>query len=107
MTGPFKANNPYNSFLLLLYGILLKLPMFLHPAVPVAQQTDGYLYRQMLLQLNYAGSVLPGIYPLISFLLLYTQAISFNQMANGQRLMQKPNYLPAMSYLLITSLFPE
>lgn len=107
MTGPFKANNPYNSFLLLLYGILLKLPIFLHPAVPVAQQTDGYLYRQMLLQLNYAGSVLPGIYSLISFLLLYTQAISFNQMANGQRLMQKPNYLPAMSYLLITSLFPE
>jgi hypothetical protein len=105
--GTFKANNPYNSFLLLLYGILLKLPMFLHPAVPVPQQTDGFLFRQLLLQLNSVGNVLPGIYSFISFLLLYTQAISFNQMANGQRLMQKPNYLPAMAYLLITSLFHE
>lgn len=81
--------------------------MFLHPAVPVPQQTDGFLFRQLLLQLNSVGNVLPGIYSFISFLLLYTQAISFNQMANGQRLMQKPNYLPAMAYLLITSLFHE
>lgn len=107
MIGAFKANNPYNSFLLLLYGVLLKLPMFLYPAIPVPQQTDGFLFKQLLLQLNAVGNVLPGIYPFISFLLLYTQAISFNQMANGQRLMQKPTYLPAMAYLLITSLFQE
>ncbi|MBL0355678.1 MAG: hypothetical protein IPP72_01780 [Chitinophagaceae bacterium] len=38
---------------------------------------------------------------------MYTQAIIFNQLANGQKLLQKPNYLIAMSYLLITSLFKE
>jgi magnesium-transporting ATPase (P-type) len=107
VTGTFKANNPYNTFLLLIYGIVLKLPMFLHPVKPEPQQTDGFLFKQLLLQLNSVGSRLPAIYPLIAFILLYTQAVIFNQLANGQRLMQKPNYLTAMSYLLITSLFKE
>jgi hypothetical protein len=107
VTGTFKANNPYNAFVLFLYGILLKLPMFLHPVIPVPQQTDGFLFRQLLIQVSSVGNALPAIYPLITFLLLYTQAISFNQLANGQKLLQKANYLPAMSYLLITSLFHE
>ena len=107
MTGTFKANNPYNTFLLLVYGIVLKLPMFLHPVKPVPQQTDGFLFKELLLQLSNVGDKLPAVYPLIAFVLLYTQAIIFNQLANGQRMMQKPNYLTAMAYLLITSLFKE
>lgn len=108
MTGTFKANNPYNTFLLLVYGLLLKLPIFLHPVIPVPQQTDGFLYKVLLIQLTKTvGNTIPFIYPFISFLLLYTQAITFNKLANDQRLMQKPNYLTAMAYLLITSLFKE
>lgn len=107
MTGTFKANNPVNTFLLLLYGVLLKLPMFLYPVKPQPQQTDGFLFKQLLVQLNPIGDKLPALYPVIAFLLLYIQAITFNQLANGQKLMQKPNYLTAMSYLLITSLFNE
>ena len=53
------------------------------------------------------GKSLPVIYPFISFLLLFTQAVNFNRLVNDQRLMQKPNYLTAMAYLLITSLFTE
>lgn len=107
MTGTFKANNPYNTFLLLGYGILLKLPMFLHPVKAVPQQTDGFLYRNLLVQMEGIGNSLPAIYPLITFLLLFTQAIAFNQLANRQRMMPKPNYLTAMAYLLITSIFSE
>lgn len=107
MTGTFKANNPYNTFLLLVYGVVLKLPMFIYPTVPKAQLTDGFLFRWLLTELAPVGSKLPLIYPLISFLLLYTQAVTFNQLVNGQKMMQKPNYLTGMSYLLITSLFKE
>ena len=107
VTGTFKANNPYNTFLLLVYGVLLKLPMFVHPVIPAPQLTDGFLYKLLLVQLSAAGKNLPGIYPLIAFVLLYMQAVTFNQLANGQRLMQKPNYLVGMAYLLITSLFKE
>lgn len=107
MTGTFKANNPINTFLLLLYGVVLKLPMFLYPVKPLPQPTDGFLYKLLLQQLSKVAGPLPGIYALVAFLLLFTQAITFNQLANGQKLMQKPNYLTGMSYLLITSLFKE
>ncbi|MCW3094250.1 MAG: hypothetical protein JWP81_5319 [Ferruginibacter sp.] len=107
MTGVFKSNNPYNTFLLLVYGLLLKLSIFTHPKVPEIRQTDGFLFRELLSQISGVGKSLPIIYPFLAFLLLFTQAITFNQMANDLRLMQKSNYLTAMSYLLITSLFAE
>ena len=107
MTGTFKANNPYNTFLMLIYGILLKLPMFLHPKVPQEQMIDGFLYRVLLKWLQPIAGGFPVIYAVIAFLLLYTQAVSFNKMVNELRLMQKPNYLTGMSYLLVTSLFTE
>jgi len=105
--GTFKANNSYNPFLLLVYGLLLKLPMFLHPVIPHPQKMDGFLFKFLLTQLLGLGQNLPSIYAIITFILLYTQAVTFNKMVNDHRLMQKPNYLTGMSYLLITSLFSE
>jgi hypothetical protein len=105
--GTFKANNPYNTFLLLIYGLLLKLPMFVHPFVPKPQQTDGFLFKGILIQLAVVGEKIPIVYPIITFILLFTQAITFNQLVNEQRLMQKANYLTGMSYLLVTSLYIE
>lgn len=107
MTGTFKANNSYNSFLLLLYAVLLKLPMFLHPKVPQPQQIDGVLYRTIISGLQPVLAGIPFIYSVIAFLLLYTQAVAFNKLVNDQRIMQRPHYLTGMSYLLITSLFVE
>ncbi|MBK8608994.1 MAG: hypothetical protein IPL84_03350 [Chitinophagaceae bacterium] len=105
MTRIFKANNSYNNFLLLLYGLLLKLPIFLHPKIPVPQQIDGFLYKALLKLLQPLGVDLPVIYPLITFFLLFAQAIYFNKLANDLRIMQRSHYLTGMSYLLITSLF--
>jgi hypothetical protein len=81
--------------------------MFIHPQIPLPQQTDGFLFKLLLSQLSGVGKSIPIIYPLISFILLYTQAITLNALVNQHRLMQKPNYLTGMAYLLITSLFAE
>ncbi|UAY52465.1 DUF6427 family protein [Ferruginibacter albus] len=106
MTGIFKANNPYNTFLLFIYGLLLKLPIFLHPEIPSIDPIDGFLFKEMLRKMQLVN--MPAIvYPLITFLLLFTQAITFNKLVSDQKLLQKPNYLTGMSYLLITSLFKE
>lgn len=107
MTGTFKTNNTYNNFLLLLYGLLLKLPMFLYPKIPQPQQVDGFLYRRTLAVLQPVAAYMPVIFPLITFILLFTQAVYFNKLVNDQRIMQRPHYLTGMSYLLITSLFAE
>ncbi len=81
--------------------------MFLHPNVPKEQMIDGFLYRVLLKWLQPIAGGFPVLYAIIAFLLLYTQAVSFNKMVNELRLMQKPNYLTGMSYLLVTSLFTE
>ena len=107
MVGIFKANNPFNTFLLLVYGLFLKVGWFIHPVAPATQQTDGFLFREMVLKLKVVGNSVPAIYPTIAYLLLFTQAVTFNKLINDQRLMQKANYLPAMSYILVTSIFPE
>jgi Family of unknown function (DUF6427) len=107
VTGIFKANNPYNNFLLFLYALALKLPIFLHPRIPQTEQLDGYLYKVLLDWIKPAGQNFLFIYSFLTFLLLYLQAIGLNSLVNSQRLMQKPNYLVGMSFLLITSLFTE
>lgn len=107
MTGIFRANNPLNTFLLLMYGILLKLVWFLHPQIPVIHNSDGFLFNNILTAIKPAFDAYPVSYSFISYFLLYTQAVNFNQVLINRHMMQKPNYLPAMSYLLITSFFSE
>lgn len=92
---------------MLLYGLLLKLPMFLHPQEATRQKIDGFLYKAVAGWLQPIGKGMPFIFPLITFLLLYSQAIYFNKLVNDLRIMQRPHYLTGMSYLLITSLFAE
>jgi Family of unknown function (DUF6427) len=81
--------------------------MFLHPQVPQAQQVDGFLYRAILSALKPAAAQFSVIFPVITFGLLFLQAVYFNKLVNDQRIMQRPHYLTGMSYLLITSLFAE
>jgi hypothetical protein len=107
LVGIFKANNPFNTFLLFIYGLLLKLAWFISPHVPVIQDTDGFVFNEILHKLESTGLQFPIIYPSLTYILLFTQAITFNKLINDQKMMQRANYLPAMSYLLITSIFPE
>lgn len=107
MTGIFKRNNPINHFILLLYGVALKLPSFLYPEVPVPQHMDGVVYRLLLRWMLPLGENTPVVFPILSFILVYIQAIAINNLVKHQRLMQKQSYLPGMTYLLFTSLFTE
>jgi len=107
VTGIFRANNPLNTFLLFVYGIFLKLVWLLHPQIPVIEKYSGFLFNDIISTVRPYFDLYPSSYFVITYLLLFIQAVTFNQVITSRRLMQKPNYLPAMSYLLITSFFPE
>ncbi len=107
MVGTFKANNPLNTFLLFVYGLLLKFSFFADPPIPVVKETDGILFKELLTAIKQVGANNPFIYTIIVYLLLFTQAVSINKIINYQRLIPHSTYLPAMSYLLITSVFTE
>jgi hypothetical protein len=89
------------------YGLLLKFVWLLHPQIPEIQKSNGFLYNDILTFIKPAFDNYPSVYFIIAYSLLFTQAINLNQIISIRKLMQKPNYLPAMSYLLITSFFAE
>lgn len=107
MTGIFKQKTPANIFLLLVLGVLLKLPMFRHPHIPTIDPEEGILFNAILKFLAPFGKTNPSLYPILAFSLLFIQAIMLTRFINTQRMMSKPTYFPGMAYLLITSLFPE
>jgi len=100
----FKQKSPGNIVITLLFGLLLKLPLFLYPKNIVASPIDGRLYQWFI-------SILPQdslmVYSVIAFALLYTQALMINYLVNEYRMIIKATYLPAMAFLLLTSLLPE
>lgn len=104
MISIFKQKSPANIFLLLILGVFIKLPMFWDPHIPLPREADGILFKSIL---DFLAPMDPFIYPLLTFVFIFLQAILLNRFINGQRMISKPTYFPAMAYLLITSLFPE
>lgn len=104
MIGLFKQKSPGNVMLLLIFGLLLKLPLFLHPKTIVATDNDGPLYQMLLAALPLHNALLCAV---LSFGLLYVQALLITYLANEYRMMTRQNFLPGMAYLIITSLLPE
>jgi hypothetical protein len=104
VTGIFKQKTSSNIIVLLVYGLILKFNHFLHPAGPLQQPEDHFLYNWLIGFLK-PLNIPPVLYVLFSFLLLYSQALLFNRICNDQKLLPRPNYLPAMAHMLTTSLF--
>lgn len=107
MIGVFKQKNPGNALILLVYALVLKFHLFLHPVAPTLHPEDNYLYRLILHALDSVFNHIPLLYAILTFLILFTQATLFNRICNHNKLFPKPNYLPGMAYILITSLLPD
>ena len=107
MIAIFKQKNPANLILLLVFGVLIKLPMFLHPHIPAVRSADGTLFIYLLKSLEATGKATPVIYSILAFGFLFLQAVVLTRFINNQRMMNRTSYLPGMAYLLITSLLPE
>jgi hypothetical protein len=105
--GIFKQKASANALLLLIYALVLKFPLFLHPYLPVLHPEDNYLYRFVLSALGslFGHAALP--YGILSFIILFSQATLLNSICNYHKLLPRSNYLPAMCYILVTSLMPD
>jgi hypothetical protein len=105
--GIFKHKNPANIFLLLVFGVLIKLPLFLHPNLIESRNSDSLLYKAILDFLKPGGKSFPALYACLSVGLIFLQAIVLTRFMNTQRMMNRSTYFPGMAYMLITSLIPE
>jgi hypothetical protein len=102
--GLFKQKSPGNIVVLLIFGLLLKLPLFLFPKATTVSPNDGPLYHWLVASLPPDNAFFSSV---LAFGLLYLQAILITYLANEYRMMTRQNYLPGMAYLLLTSLLPE
>jgi len=93
--------------LLLVLAIVLKLPLFYTSSFDLPKTDDDVLYQSLLSFLNSKTKIFPKLYPFLSLLLLFTQALMFNSFINRQKMTGRQTFLPAMSYLLLTSLLPD
>lgn len=104
MIATFKQKNPSNAFILLLYGLVIKFPMFLNPSAPQLNSGDNILYNGVLNFMEPLTERASIVYALIAFLLLFVQATLLNRIVNSLKLFPQQNYLTGMAYLLITSM---
>lgn len=107
MIGLFKQKTPANILFVFILGILIKLPVFKHTTLPVIDEHAAELYKLLISFLNSFGKNSITIYLILTYLLLFSQALQLNKLVNDYRMTQKVTFLPAASYLLLTSLFPE
>jgi hypothetical protein len=106
MITAFKHKTPANALILLLYGLIIKFPLFLHPVTPQHNRGDNYLYLALLKFLHSFTGDTPIVFSLLAFLLLFAEATLLNRIINSLRLFPRQNYLAGMSYLLVTSMIP-
>lgn len=104
MVGIFKQKAPGNVAILFVFGLLIKLPLFITPQYPILSGADGKLYTALAVFLKGQSAILTGI---LSLLLLYVQSLILTTTINEYRMTSKHTFLPGMAYLLLTSLFPE
>ena len=85
----------------------LKLPLFYSTAFELPRPDDSILYQSLVGFINSYSKTLPKLYPVLAILLLITQALMLNSFINRQRMTGRQSYLPAMAYILLTSLLPD
>ena len=107
MIGIFRQKNPGNALLLLIYALVLKFPLFLHPAMPLPGNGNNYLYSLIVGFIERGTGYAPVMFSVLAFLLIFTQATLLNRICNSLKLFPKQNYLVGMSYLLLSSLMGE
>src|SRR5688500_18836496 len=81
--------------------------MFMEPHPPIIRPSDGILFEAITRLFGSTAKSSSVFYPLLTFALLFLQAIMITRFINNQRMMNKPNYLAGIAYILITSLLPE
>ena len=77
------------------------------PHAAVLRPADGILFEGIINLFASTARSNSIFYPLLTFALLFFQAMILNRFINAQRMMSKPTYLAGLAYLLITSLLPE
>lgn len=107
MLNIFRSFNPYSVFALFLVAIVFKLAFLVHPVMPYSVAESQYVWLWLSEFLSSALGNSAFLLTFFGIVNLFGQALYLNRIANAHHLFPKASYLPAMSYVLLTSLFKD
>ncbi|MCW3463232.1 hypothetical protein [Chitinophaga nivalis] len=100
----FRSGNPLTVLLLLIYTLLIKCYYLIHPVTFIADGSEGLLYDLLVKWIKSFTGDSPLFFTALAVLLLLLQSLLFTKIINHHRLFARSTYLPAMCYLLFTSM---
>ena len=100
----FRSGNPLTVLLLLIYTLVVKFYYLLHPSSFMADGSEGLLYHLLVTWMQDVVGNSPLFFTSLAVLLLFLQSLLFTRIINHHRLFPRATYLPAMCYLLFTSM---
>lgn len=103
----FRNYNPYSVIVLFLVAIFLKLAILIHPEMAFTASQSQIVWLKLSSFLETAMGRSPFLITFFALINVFGQAIFVNRIANRHHLYTKATYLPALTYILITSLFKD
>lgn len=104
MINQFRKLSPINIFYLLLFTILFRIPMLYD--LPTAFN-NNFLgpFAHLLSAVNLDGDFSPFANIVVAGILVFLQALIFNQILNNHNLLGKQSFLPALLFIVSSSIF--
>jgi hypothetical protein len=105
--GLFKQNTISTAAALVIVTFLMKVRAILHPP-PIQELADfnkGLFFKWDWMKNFYTSS--PSLYIFLSVCFLLAFALYLNFVVNNEKLFSRKSYLPALSFVLITSMLPS
>ncbi len=107
MVSIFRSYHPAVIFMLLLYTVMLRMVLIIEPVLFEVPGNANLLSRFTYQAIAAFAVNRNFIFHVISTLLVFFQALYFNHLVNYYRILAKSSYLPAFSFILVSSLFVE
>lgn len=103
MVALFREKSPANIVWLVILSVAMHATFFVQPVQIVASPQDGFISIALLYIKNYV--------PAVALIFLYqaliiSQALRLNYLLGSFRMFNRPNFLVAMVYILLTGLIP-
>ncbi len=103
----FSESNPVNVLLIFILGLVLRIPFFINPVIPIVTNETGYLY--LLLHESFFTNLqsIQWLSPLIAYILIFLQGLYLNGLVNNTKLFGTSHLLYLFVYVVFSALIPQ
>ena len=99
----FRDRSDINLLFLVLISVALHFHIWMHPPLVIANETDGLLAYVLV---HYIKPLSPLALMILFQVIILSQAIRLNVLMSHLKMFQQVSYLPGLTYIILTALFP-